>query len=875
MTRLLGPLLVFSWVFVMARAATAQPKPEILKAGKNATALIEIEDGEGVTATAFCVDPAGLFVTNAHVAEAGSRFKIVVNAGRPGQAVHAARVIRVEKKSDLALVQAEGAKGLTALELGRDDGLAETMELVAFGYPFGKALAKGEDYPSISVNTGRITSLRMPGGKLTSIQLDVVLNPGNSGGPVLDKAGRVIGVVQGGVRGATINFAIPVGRLSEMLASPVVVLEAPKLSYQTRSTPADWTVRLVPPRGAGDASVELAVATNEGSPRTFAAKPSGEGSGVFVARVTPVAEGPAGDAMPIAITASFGAGQIEGRVADRAVQFGDKQTRLKELRAVRSDPKPVAVLRDGTELTGVPGGLDSVPIDLGGVTVTADLGRASRVEFQAAAQAMTLRCTVTVRRGRTQVASVERTFELREGDAGASEGLADLEGGPSGIRPPSLASDRVQIKLPGTVTDVAAGASGRLLLLTLKDLKKLAVFDANAGKVVRILALPSDDALVAAGARKLVIVSPGQGVVHRWDLATLERERSATLPWSGRISSIAMGSGSSGPVMAFVTNQTANAFNSAAFAFFDADTLKPIKGFHQSNLFMNNRQNVNADIERAGLIFSPHFSQATERVQLRASLGGELFAAWSTMHSPAGLLSFAWKDKKTVEFHYDHADTGYIAPGPDGKTLFTKTGSLYDESLKQVGGELGKNCSYVPSTVANYFVGLEGNRAMLFVTRTTAPLVVLGELNEFPATSGSRPNFNNTPDLIADKRIQFIPQANVLVTVPPDKDYIVVRRINPVELLKKSEIDYLFVESLPVTEARKGKAYEYSMKVQSRKGKVKYELSGGPDGMTISREGRLTWDVPPEFEGDDVTPIVLVKDASGQEVFHTFTVHLR
>jgi S1-C subfamily serine protease len=287
---------VFSWFLVAASAATAQPTIEILKAGKDATALIEIEDGEGVTATAFCVDTAGLFVTNAHVAEAGSRFKIIVNAGRPGQAVYHAKVVRLEKRSDLALVQAEGVKGLTALELGGDDGLVETMELVAFGYPFGKALARGEDYPSISVNTGRITSLRMPGGKLTSIQLDVTLNPGNSGGPVLDKAGRVIGVVQGGVRGAGINFAIPVARVSEMLASPVVVLDAPKLSYNTRNTPADWSVRLVPPRGAGNATVEVAVAADGGSPRTFAAKPSSGRSGDFVARVIPVAEGLAGDA---------------------------------------------------------------------------------------------------------------------------------------------------------------------------------------------------------------------------------------------------------------------------------------------------------------------------------------------------------------------------------------------------------------------------------------------------------------------------------------------------------------------------------------------------------------------------------------------------
>src|SRR5262249_39924395 len=152
--------------------------------------------------------------------------------------------------------------------------------------------------------------------------------------------GRVIGVVQGGVRGAGINFAIPVGRVSEMLASPVVVLDTPKLSYNTRNTPADWTVRLVPPRGAGNATVEVAVAADGGSPQTFTAKPSSGGSGAFVARVIPLAEGRAGDTAPIAITASFRSGQIEGRIADRTVKYGNKEIRLKDLRAIRSEPKP-------------------------------------------------------------------------------------------------------------------------------------------------------------------------------------------------------------------------------------------------------------------------------------------------------------------------------------------------------------------------------------------------------------------------------------------------------------------------------------------------------------------------------------------------------
>ena len=84
------------------------------------------------------------------------------------------------------------------------------MPLAAFGYPFGRLLASDNRYPAVSVNTGTVTALRRKGGKLSAIQLDASVNPGNSGGPVVDKNGNLIGIVKSGMPGARLNFAIPV-----------------------------------------------------------------------------------------------------------------------------------------------------------------------------------------------------------------------------------------------------------------------------------------------------------------------------------------------------------------------------------------------------------------------------------------------------------------------------------------------------------------------------------------------------------------------------------------------------------------------------------------------------------------------------------------
>jgi hypothetical protein len=62
---------------------------------------------------------------------------------------------------------------------------------------------------------------------------------------------------------------------------------------------------------------------------------------------------------------------------------------------------------------------------------------------------------------------------------------------------------------------------------------------------------------------------------------------------------------------------------------------------------------------------------------------------------------------------------------------------------------------------------------------------------------------------------------------------------------------------------------------RSRKGGLKYALTSGPKGMKVSPTGKITWDVPGDFEGDKATIVVTIKDSSKQEIFHSFTIGLR
>ena len=256
--------LILAMVFGLATFfILADMIPIQIENGKKATALVHIDiagtkkpnlrrrspgtllPGTRYTAngTAFCIDGAGWFITCKHVTDAASDGKVslILNASEKDQAILEAKIVRTDQEKDLALLKVAGHGPFVALQLGKVDSLMETMHLTAFGYPFGEMLASVEgDYPAITVSSGAITSLRKKEGKLELIQIDASLNPGNSGGPVLDSDGRVVGIVDAGIQNVAINVAIPVNRLREFLLEPDVEFVAPTLTWENMSKPVKF-----------------------------------------------------------------------------------------------------------------------------------------------------------------------------------------------------------------------------------------------------------------------------------------------------------------------------------------------------------------------------------------------------------------------------------------------------------------------------------------------------------------------------------------------------------------------------------------------------------------------------------------------------------
>jgi len=151
----------------------------------------------------FVIDPDGYILTNAHVVDGANEISVKFSDKRELPA----KVVGVDALSDIALVKVE-AKDLAAVRIGRSDTLRVGQWVLAIGSPFGFEQTASQGIVSA---LGR----SLPGDAYVPfVQTDVPINPGNSGGPLIDLAGRVVGVNSqiysrnGGYQG--IAFAIPI-----------------------------------------------------------------------------------------------------------------------------------------------------------------------------------------------------------------------------------------------------------------------------------------------------------------------------------------------------------------------------------------------------------------------------------------------------------------------------------------------------------------------------------------------------------------------------------------------------------------------------------------------------------------------------------------
>ena len=160
----------------------------------------------------FIITEDGYIVTNYHVIEGADKLTVTLNSGDQ----YEAEVIGYEEDNDVALIKIE-ATGLSPVSIGDSDDLKVGETVCAIGNPLGEL--------TNTLTTGTVSALdreiNTDGTPVNMLQTDCAINEGNSGGPLFDMNGNVIGITTAKYYGDTIEgigFAIPINDVMRIVA---------------------------------------------------------------------------------------------------------------------------------------------------------------------------------------------------------------------------------------------------------------------------------------------------------------------------------------------------------------------------------------------------------------------------------------------------------------------------------------------------------------------------------------------------------------------------------------------------------------------------------------------------------------------------------
>ncbi|WP_337866774.1 trypsin-like peptidase domain-containing protein [Ignavibacterium sp.] len=223
----------------------------------------------------YIISPDGYIVTNDHVAGNASEITVTLTDGSH----YKAEIIGTDPTSDICLLKIDG-NNLPYLELGNSDDVIIGEWVIALGNPFG--LFELNDKPTVTVGVISATGMNLEPINnryyINMLQTDAAINGGNSGGPLVNSLGQVIGMntlifTAGGVQGNIgLGFAIPINKVKRIVTelkekgkidrefqigmSIQSIDEGIARYYDLKSTKGVIVTRVVPNSPADDAGIK-------------------------------------------------------------------------------------------------------------------------------------------------------------------------------------------------------------------------------------------------------------------------------------------------------------------------------------------------------------------------------------------------------------------------------------------------------------------------------------------------------------------------------------------------------------------------------------------------------------------------------------------
>lgn len=209
MKRILMLLLVLNTIPVFAFDIDEQKIIKLYEKINPAIVCVDSQMSDGISCGTGCIiDKSGIILTSAHVVDIG---KTVIVTTFNGQDYKAKVLKRLGENKDIALLKITTPTELKTVKLGNSEKIKVGQKVLAIGNPFGF---------NGTLTQGIISRIDYEKNR---IQTDAAINPGSSGGPLLNKNGEIIGINQAiynpdnNISNIGIGFAIPINLVKEYL----------------------------------------------------------------------------------------------------------------------------------------------------------------------------------------------------------------------------------------------------------------------------------------------------------------------------------------------------------------------------------------------------------------------------------------------------------------------------------------------------------------------------------------------------------------------------------------------------------------------------------------------------------------------------------
>jgi len=203
-------IIVFTAVNTFAFETDELSNIKVYEKLSPAIVSIEVQIPDGISSGSGCIiNSNGIILTSAHILENSKRITVTTNNGKTYKA---SIVQNGTRHKDLALIQIISEESFSTVKLGNSSDLKVGQKVLAIGNPFGF---------NGTLTQGIISRIDYTKNK---IQTDAAINPGSSGGPLINTSGEVIGINQAifnpdnNISNIGIGFAIPINTAKEFLA---------------------------------------------------------------------------------------------------------------------------------------------------------------------------------------------------------------------------------------------------------------------------------------------------------------------------------------------------------------------------------------------------------------------------------------------------------------------------------------------------------------------------------------------------------------------------------------------------------------------------------------------------------------------------------